>query len=84
MTRPPATPVQRLAAFADGVRVRGLPAELRADAARRVLDVLGNSLAATGEPPARAIGVLVREWGGADRATAIGTGLRLPSRAPRS
>ncbi|AXB41133.1 MmgE/PrpD family protein [Amycolatopsis albispora] len=71
------TLVQQLAAFADSVRHKGLPAELRADAARRVLDVLGNSLAATAEPPAAAVGTLVREWGGEGRATAIGAG-RLP------
>ncbi|QFU92149.1 MmgE/PrpD family protein [Amycolatopsis sp. YIM 10] len=71
------TLVQQLASFADSVRQKGLPAELRADAARRVLDVLGNSLAATAEPPATAVGALVREWGGEGRATAIGAG-RLP------
>ncbi|MEW2359489.1 MmgE/PrpD family protein [Spirillospora sp. NPDC029432] len=72
------TYVQRLAEFAAGVRDRGLPAELRADAARRVLDVLGNSLAATSERPAEAVGALVAEWGGNGRATAIGAGGRLP------
>ncbi|RSN70861.1 MmgE/PrpD family protein [Actinomadura sp. WAC 06369] len=77
-TRTAATPVQRLAALADRVRAEGLPAELRDDAARRVLDALGNSLAATGEPPARAVGQLVAEWGGAGRATGIGTAARLP------
>ncbi|TDE36540.1 MmgE/PrpD family protein [Actinomadura sp. 6K520] len=78
MTSLRATPVQRLAALADRVRREGLPPGLRADAARRVLDVLGNSLAATAQPPARAVGELVAEWGGAGRATAIGTGTRLP------
>ncbi|WP_326954229.1 MmgE/PrpD family protein [Amycolatopsis sp. NBC_01286] len=73
-----ATIVQRLAAFATSVRAKGLPPELRDDAARRVLDVLGNSLAATSERPAAAVGALVREWGGTGRATAIGTGDRLP------
>ncbi|NVI92774.1 MmgE/PrpD family protein [Actinomadura sp. BRA 177] len=72
------TPVQRLAALAASAAADGLPDELRADAARRVLDVLGNSLAATAEPPARAVGALVAEWGGEGRATAIGTGTRLP------
>ncbi|MFF5986992.1 MmgE/PrpD family protein [Prauserella flavalba] len=71
------TLVQRLAELADSVRAKGLPAELRDDAARRVLDVLGNSLAATAEPPAKAVGTLVAEWGGQGRATAIGGG-RLP------
>lgn len=73
-----ATIVQQLAAFATSVRAKGLPTELRDDAARRVLDVLGNSLAATSERPAAAVGALVREWGGTGRATAIGTGDRLP------
>jgi 2-methylcitrate dehydratase PrpD len=72
------TLVQRLARLAAGVRERGLPSELRADAARRVLDVLGNSMAATSEAPGRAVGEVVREWGGSGRATAIGTGERLP------
>ncbi|MWA00319.1 MmgE/PrpD family protein [Actinomadura sp. LD22] len=70
--------MQRLAALAADARADGLPADLRADAARRVLDALGNSLGATGEAPARAVGELVAEWGGAGRATAIGTGARLP------
>ncbi|SEF23946.1 2-methylcitrate dehydratase PrpD [Amycolatopsis pretoriensis] len=73
-----ATIVQQLAAFATSVRAKGLPPQLRDDAARRVLDVLGNSLAATAEKPAAAVGALVREWGGEGRATAIGTGDRLP------
>ncbi|WP_209440780.1 MmgE/PrpD family protein [Amycolatopsis thermoflava] len=72
------TIVQRLAEFAASVRAKGLPAELREDAARRALDVLGNSLAATSERPAAAVGALVREWGGSGRATAIGSGDRLP------
>src|SRR5690606_7640850 len=72
------TLVRRLAELADSVRRTGLYDELSADAARRVLDVLGNSLAATAEPPAAAVGTLVREWGGEGRATGIGTGIRLP------
>ncbi len=72
------TPVQRLAGLAAATAAGGLPLELREDAARRILDVLGNSLAATAEQPARAVGELVGEWGGAGRATAIGTGTRLP------
>ncbi|GAB2863342.1 MmgE/PrpD family protein [Actinocorallia aurea] len=72
------TAVQRLGAFAAGVRAEGLPAELRADAARRVLDVLGNSFAATNEAPAMAVGALVAEWGGAGRSTALGQAGPLP------
>lgn len=71
------TPVQRLAEFAASVRAEGLPDRLRDDAARRVLDVLGNSLAATSEAPAAAVEALVREWGGQGRASGIGGG-KLP------
>src|SRR3954452_15799724 len=75
------TIVQRLAGLADGVRRDGLPPDLREDVARRVLDVLGNSLAAGGQPAAAAVVEVVREWGGPAQATAIGTGLRLPAAA---
>lgn len=66
------TLVQELARLAATTRDAGLAADLRDDVARRVLDVLGNSLAATAEPPAEAVGRLVREWGGEGRSTAIG------------
>ena len=75
------TVVQQLAALAARVRQDGLPAELRADVARRTLDVLGNSVAAIGQSPARAVTEVVREWGGPQQATAIGTGLRVPAAA---
>ncbi|GAA1598057.1 MmgE/PrpD family protein [Kribbella sancticallisti] len=76
-----ATIVQRLARLAADVRAEGLPAELRVDVARRVLDVLGNSLAATSQPSARAVSGVVGAWGGAEQATAIGTGLKVPAAA---
>ncbi|MDX6744086.1 MmgE/PrpD family protein [Actinocorallia sp. A-T 12471] len=72
------TAVALLGDFAAKVRAEGLPPELRADAARRVLDVLGNSLAATAEAPAKAVGALVAEWGGAGRSTALGHAAPLP------
>ncbi|MFI9625894.1 MmgE/PrpD family protein [Streptomyces sp. NPDC052042] len=72
------TAVESLAMFAAGVRERGLGAELREDAARRILDVLGNSLAATSEPPAKSVGALVAEWGGEGRSTALGQAVALP------
>lgn len=75
------TVVQQLAALAARVRRDGLPVELRADVARRTLDVLGNSVAAIGQSPARAVTEVVREWGGPPQATAIGTGLRVPAAA---
>ncbi|WP_433655009.1 MmgE/PrpD family protein [Nocardia sp. CA-128927] len=72
------TIVQRLAAFAASARDSGLDDELRADAARRILDVLGNSVAALDTTAARAVATLVEEWGGRPRSTALG----LPGRWP--
>ncbi|WP_219413534.1 MmgE/PrpD family protein [Pseudonocardia nigra] len=79
----PGTPtvVQRLARLAHDVGRSGLPQHLREDVARRVLDVLGNSLAATGQPAARSVTAVVRGWGGPPDATAIGSGLRAPAAA---
>ncbi|MGY1835578.1 MmgE/PrpD family protein [Blastococcus sp. SYSU DS0510] len=79
MTGP--TIVQRLAGLAAGTRADGLPEGMRDDVARRVLDLLGNSLAATGEVSASAVTAVVRGWGGPEDATAIGTGLRVPAAA---
>lgn len=73
------TVVGRLAALAERIRADGLPAELRKDVARRVLDVLGNSLAAQGQPSARAVTAVARDWAGAPAATGIGTGERFPA-----
>ncbi|MHA6616126.1 MmgE/PrpD family protein [Pseudonocardia sp. DLS-67] len=73
------TVVQRLARLAHDVQQDGLPPHLRADVARRVLDVLGNSVAATGQPTAGSVAEVVRGWGGPADATAIGTGLQLPA-----
>jgi 2-methylcitrate dehydratase PrpD len=75
------TVVQRLAGLAADTRANGLPEGLREDVARRVLDLLGNSLAATGEVSASAVTAVVRGWGGPEDATAIGTGLRVPAAA---
>ncbi|WP_228000062.1 MmgE/PrpD family protein [Nocardia australiensis] len=73
------TVVGRLAALADHTRTAGLAEELRKDVARRVLDVLGNSLAAQGQPSARAVAAVARGWAGAPAATGIGTGERFPA-----
>ncbi|MEV6138317.1 MmgE/PrpD family protein [Nocardia sp. NPDC051990] len=69
----------RLAALADRARSAGLGEELRTDVARRVLDVLGNCLAAQGQPSARAVTAVARGWAGMDAATGIGTGDRFPA-----
>ncbi|MFE3448998.1 MmgE/PrpD family protein [Nonomuraea sp. NPDC059194] len=76
------THVRRLAEFATSCRDKGLPGEVRDDVTGRVLDVLGNCLAAYAEPEgdaAPAVLRAVRRWGGTPEATAIGSGDRLPA-----
>ncbi|MEU0572757.1 MmgE/PrpD family protein, partial [Nonomuraea sp. NPDC005983] len=61
------TYVQRLAEFAVACRDQGIPAEVRDDVAGRVLDVLGNCLAAYAEPDGDAGPAVLRaarRWGG--------------------
>jgi 2-methylcitrate dehydratase PrpD len=74
-----ATPAQQLGALAERVGKDGLPARLRADVAARVLDLLGNCLAALSERPAEVVAATVGEWGGTPQATAIGSATRLPA-----
>jgi 2-methylcitrate dehydratase PrpD len=81
MTAAEQTVAQRLARLAHDAQRDGLPDQLRDDVARRVLDVIGNSLAATGQPSARTVTAVVREWGGPPRATAIGSDLAAPPAA---
>ncbi|HEV2634159.1 MAG TPA: MmgE/PrpD family protein [Actinocrinis sp.] len=73
-----ATPAEQLAALAVRVREHGLPARLREDVAGRVLDVVGNCLAALPELPAEVVTRVVTEWGGTPAATAIGSAVRVP------
>lgn len=76
------THVQKLAAFAAGCRDAGIPDAVREDATSRILDVIGNCLAAYAErdgDAAPAVLRAARRWGGAQDATAIGSGDRLPA-----
>ncbi|MCM6771941.1 MmgE/PrpD family protein [Nocardia sp. CDC159] len=73
------TIVARLAAFAERSRDRGIGTELRSDAARRVLDVLGNSMAAVDLAPAAAVRTLLADRGGAEQSTALGLPRRVPA-----
>ena len=75
------TPLQQLGTFAATTRDRGLPPELVHDVKRKVLDVVGNALGASGYEPARIALQVARAWGGAERATALGTGERFPAAA---
>lgn len=73
------TPAEQLGALAERVAKDGLPARLRTDVAGRVLDLLGNCLAAMTERPAEVVAATVGEWGGTPTATAIGSATRLPA-----
>lgn len=73
------TPAERIGEFAARVAVDGLPSKLRDDMAGRVVDFLGNSLAALEEQPAEVVTAVTRSWGGAEVATAIGSGSRTPA-----
>jgi 2-methylcitrate dehydratase PrpD len=79
VTTTTATPAQRLAELAATVAAEGLSAELRDDMARRVVDFLGNSLAALREKPAAVVTAVADSWGGQPAATAIGSAQRRPA-----
>lgn len=59
---------------------QGLSPELRREAARRVLDVIGNSLAATNQPATQAVKKVVTAWAGPNEAVGIGS-TAMPSAA---
>ncbi|MFJ5840430.1 MmgE/PrpD family protein [Streptomyces shenzhenensis] len=65
--------------FISDSRVDGLPTDWRSDVAGRVLDLLGNCLAALSGRPAEAVAATVGEWGGSPQATVIGSATRLPA-----
>jgi 2-methylcitrate dehydratase PrpD len=75
------TLVHRLAGFAAQARTTGIPSSILHDAQDRVLDVVGNALAAAREEPAAIVREVVRASGGTEEATAIGETARVPAAA---
>ncbi|MDI2030853.1 MmgE/PrpD family protein [Saccharopolyspora sp. TS4A08] len=73
------TPAQRIGEVGARLATEGVDDVLADDLVRRIVDVVGNSLAATREEPARIAGAVATEWGGAPQATGIGMGQRLPA-----
>ncbi len=69
----------RVADAVAALRTAPLPNEVVADAARRVRDVIGNSLAAVETEPGRIALVLATEMGGRAEATPLSGGVRLPA-----
>ncbi|KWK18852.1 2-methylcitrate dehydratase [Burkholderia stagnalis] len=76
---PPDGIVAALGRFAAAARADGLSRTLRTEAAARVLDVVGNSLIAHGEPVAQSVLQVARRWAGSGRASVIGAPDRLPA-----
>lgn len=66
---------QQVARTANDIMNQGLPEELRTDVRRRVLDLIGNSIAASRMAPALAIGTVIERWAGREESTALGLGL---------
>ena len=75
------TLVEQLANFAVRCRDEGIPAEVTADAKRRLLDVVGNALAAGGATGVSAVRSVALSWGGAPQASVIGGDERFPAAA---
>jgi 2-methylcitrate dehydratase PrpD len=73
------TLLQEVSRFAVGVRDGGIGPDLLDDARRRVTDIIGIALAASGMEPARIVGEVVDAWGGAEQASVVGRGRRYPA-----
>ncbi|RRO19383.1 MmgE/PrpD family protein [Saccharopolyspora rhizosphaerae] len=73
------TPAQRIGEVGARLAVEGVDDHLADDLVRRIVDVVGNSLAATREEPARIAGAVATEWAGAPDATGIGLAQRVPA-----
>lgn len=73
--------IVQTAELAHRVYTAGMREDLRQDVARRVLDLLGNCLAAADQEPARIAEAVAAEWGGAPAATGFATGARYPAPA---
>jgi 2-methylcitrate dehydratase PrpD len=76
---PETTVLQEVSRFAAGVRAGEVEEGLLRDARRRVTDIIGIALAASGMEPARVVGAVIESWGGKGQASAIGRSGRYPT-----
>jgi 2-methylcitrate dehydratase PrpD len=76
---PEPTVLQQVSQFAAGVRAGEVEERLLQDARRRVTDIIGIALAASGMEPARVVGEVIDGWGGEGQASAIGRSSRFPT-----
>jgi 2-methylcitrate dehydratase PrpD len=73
------TILQEISRFAAGVRDGDVGDEILRDARRRVTDIIGIALAASGMEPARIVGEVIEGWGGKQRASVVGREGRYPT-----
>jgi 2-methylcitrate dehydratase PrpD len=73
------TVLREISRFAAGVRDGDVEPDVLRDARRRVTDIIGIALAASGMEPARVVGEVVESWGGKEQASAIGRTSRYPA-----
>jgi 2-methylcitrate dehydratase PrpD len=73
------TLLQEVSRFATEVRDGNIGLDILHDAQRRVTDIIGIALAASGMEPARIVGDLVDAWGGARQSSAVGQGGKYPA-----
>jgi 2-methylcitrate dehydratase PrpD len=73
------TVLREISRFAAGVRDGDVEPDILRDARRRVTDIIGIALAASGMEPARVVGEVVESWGGEQQASAIGRSSRYPA-----
>jgi 2-methylcitrate dehydratase PrpD len=74
------TIAQQLGRVAFQITQDGLSPELRREASRRILDVIGNSIAATNQPATQVVNNIVKSWAGPADSFAIGAS-KLPAAA---
>ena len=74
-----ATVLQEVSRFAAGVRDGKVEESILRDARRRVTDIIGIALAASGMEPARIVGAVVESWGGEGQASVVGREDRYPA-----
>jgi len=73
------TLLQEVSRFATEVRDGNIGLDILHDAQRRVTDIIGIALAASGMEPALIVGELVDAWGGARQSSAVGRGGKYPA-----
>jgi 2-methylcitrate dehydratase PrpD len=73
------TILREISRFAVRVRDGDVGPDILRDARRRVTDIIGIALAASGMEPARIVGEVIEGWGGKQRASVVGREGRYPT-----